>query len=53
MATGKVKTLYSDKGKTEALFPRTKTSAVSDANGVGLDALMENILYSGIDNCFK
>lgn len=43
MALGKIKTLFSDKGKTEALFPRTKTSAVSNADGVGLDALLENI----------
>ena len=43
MATGKIKTLFSDKLKTEALFPRTKTSAVSNADGVGLDALLSNI----------
>lgn len=43
MTTGKVKTLYSDKEKTEALFPRTKTSAVSNASGVGLDAIIDNI----------
>lgn len=43
MATGKIKTLYSDKEKTEALFPRTKTNAISDENGVGLDALLDRI----------
>ena len=43
MANGKIKTLFSDAEKTEALFPRTKTSAISDVNGVGLDALLENI----------
>lgn len=43
MATGKIKTLFSDKLKTEALFPRTKTSAVSNADGVGLDALLSDI----------
>lgn len=43
MATGKVKTLYSNKEKTEALFPRTKTSAISDANGVGLDAILDDM----------
>lgn len=47
MATGKIKTLYSDKEKTEALFPRTKTSAVSDADGVGLDAIIENMVHVG------
>ena len=50
MAEGKVKTLYSDKDKTEALFPRTKTSAVSNDEGVGLDALMEGLLYSGVED---
>lgn len=39
--TGKIKTLFSDKNKTEALFPRTKVSAVSDDNGVGLNVLLE------------
>lgn len=43
MATGKIKTLYSDSEKTEALFPRTKTSAISNADGRGLDAIIENI----------
>lgn len=47
---GKVKTLYSNREKTEALFPRTKTSAISNEDGVGLDALIENVIYSGIDN---
>lgn len=46
---GDVKNLYSDREKTRALFPTTKVSAVSDDNGVGLDALMENLLYSGIE----
>lgn len=41
--TGKIKTLFSDVAKTEALFPRTKTSAVSDDNGVGLDVILENV----------
>ena len=45
MSTGKIKTLYSDKEKTEALFPRTKTSAVSDDEGRGLDAILEDIQY--------
>lgn len=38
---GKIKTLFSDKNKTEVLFPRTKVSAVSDDNGVGLNVLLE------------
>ena len=45
MYTGKIKTLYSDEARTEALFPRTKTSAVSDENGVNLDVLMEHLAY--------
>ena len=40
MATGKIKTLFSDAEKREALFPRTKTSAISNDDGVGLDALL-------------
>ena len=47
MITGKIKTLYSDMEKTEALFPRTKVSAISDENGVGLDVLLENIAGGG------
>jgi len=51
MSAGKVKTLYSDKEKTEALFPRTKVSAVSDESGRGLDAIiadMESKIASNI-----
>ena len=44
MATGKVKTLYSDKEKTEVLFPRTKVSAISDDNGNGLTAVINNAI---------
>lgn len=40
--TGKIKTLFSDSAKTEALFPRTKTSAISDDNGVDLNVILEN-----------
>ena len=40
--TGKIKTLFADSAKTEALFPRTKTSAVSDDNGVDLNVILEN-----------
>lgn len=41
--TGSVKTLYEDKEKTEAIFPRTKMSAVSDENNKGLDAIITDI----------
>ena len=40
---GKIKTLFSDKDKTEALFPRTKISAVSDDDGTGLNVILDNI----------
>jgi hypothetical protein len=46
MATGKITTLFSDKSQSEALFPRTKTSAISDDNDVGLDAIMEHLAYA-------
>lgn len=42
---GKIKTLFSDKEKTEPLFPRTKTSAVSTDDGTGLDVLLEHVGY--------
>lgn len=47
MAQGKIKTLFSDREKTEILFPRTKTSAISNEDGVGLDALIQNVAYVG------
>ena len=50
MSTGKIKTLYSDKEKTEALFPRTKINAVSDTDGTGLDAILDAVAYVGIDD---
>ena len=43
---GKIKTLYSDINSEEALFPRTKTNAVSDQNGVGLDAILDKAVYT-------
>lgn len=47
MSTGKIKTLYSDREKTEPLYPRTKTSAISDDNGKGLDAILEELAANG------
>lgn len=44
---GKIKTLFSDKEKTEALFPRTKINAVSDENGKGLNAILDDMAYVG------
>lgn len=38
--TGKIKTLFSDPAKTQALFPRTKVKAISDDNNVSLEILL-------------
>ena len=46
MATGKIKTLFSDMTKTEALFPRTKVDAVSNNVGVGLDAILGDMVHA-------
>lgn len=46
MATGKIKTLFSDIERTEALFPKTKISAVSDEEGIGLDAILDNMVHA-------
>ena len=43
MVNGKIKTLFSDKEKTEGLFPRTKINAISDDNNIGLNAILENM----------
>ena len=40
----KVTTLYEDVAKQTALAPRTKVSAISDDNGTGLTALLNNKL---------
>lgn len=44
---GKVKTLFSGEDNTEAVFPRTKISAVSDSDGTGLDAILDKAVYTG------
>ena len=49
MITGEIKTLYSDKEKTTSLFPRTKTSAVSDADGRNLDVILDGYLKKYLD----
>ena len=41
--TGKIKTLFADKAKTQALFPRTVTSAITNDAGVSLDVLLQNV----------
>ena len=40
---GKIKTLYSDIQKQEQLFPRTKVEAISDENGNGLEAILQDL----------
>lgn len=44
--TGKIKTLFEDKDMNSPIFPRTKTRAVSDDNGIGLDAILDTIVYT-------
>ena len=44
MSTTTIVTLYSDKEKQDVILPRTKVSAVSNENGLGLDALLNNKL---------
>ena len=40
---GTINSLYLDYEQTKTLFPRTKTKAISDENGVGLDATLSKI----------
>lgn len=39
---GEIKTLYKNKNNTSPIFPTTKVKAVSDENGIGLDALLRD-----------
>lgn len=41
--TGKIMTLFADKEKSIPIFPRTKVKAISDDNGIGLDAILDGI----------
>ena len=40
MATGKVKTMFEDSSMRNAVFPRTKTSAISDDSNRSLDVIL-------------
>lgn len=40
---GSLTTLYGDSAKTEALYPRTKVSAISDRNNTSLEELLQNL----------
>ena len=44
---GKIQSLFTDREQTQAIFPTTKVKAVSDDNGVGLNAILEDMLYAG------
>ena len=41
--TGKIMSLFADKEKSIPIFPRTKVKAISDDNGVGLDAILDGM----------
>ena len=43
---GKIKTLYSDREQTEAIFPRTTTNAIFDEDGVGLEAILSTTVHA-------
>lgn len=43
----KITTLYEDSAKTEALYPRTKVSAISDANNNSLETILESFEVGG------
>ena len=40
---GKIQTLFKDRNKTIPVYPRTKIKAISDDNGTGLEAILEDI----------
>lgn len=44
--TGKITNLFADKAMTIPAFPRTKIKAVSDDNGVGLDAILNEMVHA-------
>lgn len=46
MSTGEIKTFYSDKEKTNPVFPRTKMNAISDSDGTGLHAYFNGVVYA-------
>lgn len=46
---GKIKTLFEDEAHTEAIFPRTKTKAITNDNGENLDVVIEELKKSVSD----
>ena len=47
MSTGKIKTLFSDPNKTEIVYPKTKLNAISDNDGIGLEAILSTTVHAG------
>ena len=47
--TGKVKTLFEDKERTQAVFPRTVFSAVTNEDGESMDELLTSAVCIGED----
>lgn len=43
---GKITSLFTDKEMTIPAFPRTKVKAVSDDNGIGLDAILRDVVHA-------
>ena len=48
----KITTLFEDSAKTNALYPRTKVSAVSDANGDGLQSILDGMVSKNATQVF-
>ena len=45
--TGEIKTLYKDREQNQAVFPVTKTKAVTTENNVSLDAILGTVVHAG------
>lgn len=45
--TGEIQGLYRDREQTQPVFPLTKVKAVSDDDGVGLNVLLDEMVYKG------
>ncbi len=48
----KITTLFEDSAKENALYPRTKVSAVSDANGDGLQSILDGMVSKNATQVF-
>jgi hypothetical protein len=45
--TGEIQGLYRDREQTQPVFPLTKVKAISDDDGVGLNVLLDEMVYKG------